>query len=281
MIWDEEEALARYDNEAWSIWAELAQILRLWRSTYRDYWGLNREIQPGDPNEAELIRWQHDDVLAAKLLLIAQALSANAVTQERAEKPRIGSDEFLRWLRELLRQKGKSPIVQDRIGLDLATDAVHQLHGATDRALKLLGIIHDQGLSGRAAEFISRATRLYIWGFEPESIIMCRAALEGALLLRLEDYYDLDGKPPSLDTLIGMAGDLGILAGYERLGQDKWRARSGTPLWRAQRIKWSGNYAAHHAPAVRQEQQDLRNAFEAVRDLSIVLAKLFSAAGHA
>src|SRR5207302_1515873 len=121
--------------------------------------------------------------------------------------------------------------------------ALEQLKSSTLRLQRVVGLIRGRGLSERAAEYVLRAVRLYVWGFEQECAIMCRSALEAALLVRLDDCVNLDTAPPDLDQLIKVAGEKDILQGYELAPHSKkgWRARRETPLWRAQRVQRTGN----------------------------------------
>ncbi len=70
-------------------------------------------------------------------------------------------------------------MVRDGVRIDLAlqgTDVL--LVGAEERAAFLIGRLAYRPLSQGAAAFLDRATRLYFWGFEPESVVMCAAVLE-------------------------------------------------------------------------------------------------------
>jgi hypothetical protein len=98
----------------------------------------------------------------------------------------VGDDQ-LKQIRELLRLYAKSPLIRDSVGLALAKEVTEQMTGATDRALRLLGILMAQRLSGRASDYVARVSRLYIQGFEIETGVMCRSALEAALAERLKN----------------------------------------------------------------------------------------------
>ena len=275
MLWDDQGALSQYDSESWSIWSELAEVITLWEETYRDYWGLDGRPKPPHADEAKWVLYKSQNELASKILTVARALHIGAAAPNDSGATPV-TDEQLKWFRKVLRAETESPIIKDRIGFALARDVVTQVSGATNRAVRLLGVVQGKRLSARAFAFIRRATQLYVWGFEPECVVMCRAGLESALLERLGDVIDPDQGEPELASLIRMAGEHGILTGYEMVPtQSGWRARHGSPLWRAQRLRWSGNYAAHDAPELRQEHHDIVNAFEAIRELSLILRELF------
>jgi hypothetical protein len=72
-------------------------------------------------------------------------------------------------------------IVRDTIKLDLASTAAEVLlSGAETRAVFLLALIADRPLPNRAAAFLDRATKLYLWGFGPECVVLCACVLEAA-----------------------------------------------------------------------------------------------------
>lgn len=72
-------------------------------------------------------------------------------------------------------------IVEHGLQIELAGEAADTLlAGAETRFGLLLSLVTSRSLSRIAAAYLDRATRLYLWGFEPESIVMCAAVLEAA-----------------------------------------------------------------------------------------------------
>jgi hypothetical protein len=275
MYWDDDFAMQEYSQLSWDIWTELADTTNLWYQTYKEHWGLENYDQPEYLTDDEWKEARRNDEVAARLYRVALALNLFEIADEPPKTPM--KEENLKALRDLLRTIGKTTQIRDRFSLTLAADAMDQLTGSSDRCLRLLGILRAQSMSRRASLFIGRATRLFVWGFEPEATIMCRAALEAALAERLAGSYDEDGRPPNLDGLIQLAGEKGVLEGFEWTNQaeKKWRARTDSPLWRAQRIKWSGNYAAHDQPGFGGERIHVSDAFNAIREFSQILGYLF------
>jgi hypothetical protein len=276
MLWDDEGALVEYDGPHWSIWGEMKDLVQLWYDTYAEYWGVNGNARPTEFTDVQWKNYQQADRLAELMLQIVEALNIFGVAKQNPSAISFTRDQ-LRAIRASLRTQSKSGLIKDRISLEIARQVTRQVDGASDRALKLLGLVRGQGLSVRASAFISRATKLYLWGFDPEAAIMCRAALQAALLERLEPVLDQDRAEPNLDALVRLAGQRGVLEGYEETDTNRagWRARTDTPLWRAQRLKWIGNFAAHEAPAFDPEVEGIPTGFEAIRELSAVLGFLF------
>ena len=273
MYSDEDFMWEAYDADGWTIWRELKDAHSEWDSLFRRYWGLDDKECPFHLSERTWRLASNTKRTIPQLTEIAYALNLNEIAPR--DKQLELADGQIKTVRRMLRSHADSVIVKDCVGLKLARESLDQLTGASERCLRLLNIIQGRGISPRASEFIRRATELYVWGFEVESVIMCRSVLEAALVSRLDEELDLDEPPPPLDELIRLAGVHTILAGYHPLPDNKWRARRSTPLWQAQRIKWLGNYLIHESPKFRGDPDDIPDAFSAIRELSILLGLLF------
>ena len=106
---------------------------------------------------------------------------------------------------------------------------------------------------------------------------MCRAALESALEEGLAHTISPDEETPSLDEMMRIAGEEGLLptlVAEPRLKR-KWRPVTGTPLHEADRIRIAGNFIMHQFARYPDEDGQIADAFEAIRALTIVLRALF------
>lgn len=157
-MYDEELFLERYNADNWDIWSQLDEVLWLWKDTYREYWGIDRRSPPGGLTEAQWKDAKISDKLAAAFLKWGLALSLFPSSASAPEQPI--STTKLKEFRTALREHAKLPIVRDRVGLELATDAVKQLAGSTRRALRLLGIVQGRQLSERASMYVASAGRV-------------------------------------------------------------------------------------------------------------------------
>lgn len=274
MYWDDEFALDEYDAADWSIWPQLRETVHLWRQTYKEYWGLD-EGTPSDHVTESLVRdAKAAHQLAGLMLRMIKALTI-AWSVEPGESVNLSSDD-LASLRKGFRAQKNHPVVKDRIALELATEFTEQISGADDRAFRLVGLLQGRSISDRSAHYLARVATLYLQGLELESGVMCRAALEAALLNRLKEYFELDRRPPSLDDLVRIAGEKNVLDGYEKSSTKRgWRSRLGSSLDRANRIRRAGNYIVHDFLSFPQEAGAISNAFECIRELMLVLQKLF------
>jgi hypothetical protein len=90
---------------------------------------------------------------------------------------------------------------------ELAKESIGMLAIASDRIWRLfatLFIIKDLDINDRVLKYLKRVFRCYVWGFDPECIIMCRGVVEKTI----EDIV-------TFDMCMEMLG--------ERKGQDKDR----------------------------------------------------------
>lgn len=267
MYWDHASADEQYGKPGWDLWAELLDCQDHWSDTYRSYWGLD-----ADPLPDHLLIQKF---LAEITLQMALALSVQGGAKS-GKHPEFTQDELKTLRRALSKASSNGPQIRDQVSLTLAKEALDQLGKSTDRALRLVSLIQGKGLSERASQYVYRAARLYVWGFEPECAIMCRSALEAALATALEAHIDMDHAQPSLDELIKGAGQHKLLAGYEAARTEKgWRARRDTVLWAAQRIQRTADGAAHQFPVLGQDSDDFQDAFEVLQELTVVLNALF------
>jgi hypothetical protein len=85
------------------------------------------------------------------------------------------------------------PAARQAMQIELASHAVSVLlKTAEQRIFILVDLLGERPLSERAAAYLDRATRLFLWGFDAECIAFAGAVIEAALDERLPPGY----KPP-------------------------------------------------------------------------------------
>ena len=176
-----------------------------------------------------------------------------------------------------LRTMHKQPIVRDCLAISLALEAVDTLLPAAEgRAAELVALIASRQMSHRASAYLERATKLYLWGFDPECVIMCRSVLEAALSSRLATFLAQDEAAPTLDKLVAIAGERGVLPGYKKaLNRRRWNADRGSLLEDADNIRRAGNHLIHDLPDLTIAPTAVADSATAVRTLARVLDHLF------
>lgn len=142
------------------------------------------------------------------------------------------------------------PVTRQAVQLEVAYQAVGDLlHTAEDRVFTLLELLADRELSSRAGQYLDRATRLYLWGFDPECIAFSGAVLEAALKERI---------PDNEKRRIQRAVELGLF--------------SADQADAANRLREERNHVLHQDPQLQI------TAEQAIRSLASLLDALFPAA---
>ena len=177
------------NDKDWSPSGWLGAYADVLYSEFTRYWELNGPDENTEISDEQRSELRHFKAIADALVPCLHSLRASDVLVERARAWLDGMgverqvDEKLAV--SIARATHKHPIVRDTIKLELASTAADVLlAGAEKRAVFLLALIADRPLSDRAAAFLDRATQLYLWGFAPESVVMCASVLEAAYEVR-------------------------------------------------------------------------------------------------
>ena len=259
----------------------LNAVVNTYWNEYLRYWELSKHLDNPQLSAQTRVLYRSLDQIgeAVRKTLHSLTPGEEAVSAVQGFLEALGrpTDITVETSANLIRDLHKMAIVRDCVAISLAFEVTDGLlPTAENRALELVPLIASRRLGSRAAAYLDRATRLYLWGFDPECVIMCRSVLESALVARLDEQIDLDEPPPNLDNLIRLAGEHGVLPGYMKASSRKgWRARRGTPLWQAERIKWAGNRVTHDIPMVSAQGDAIEDCATAVRELTQLLTLLF------
>lgn len=275
MILDPDFAWTQYDDDAdWSIWSWLKSEGEDWTRLIRDYWGID---ETKCPEHLKFPTWESARVfsrVADRLLVSGRTLSLESSAS--APSPVRLTQEQLRTLQTTLRSLRSNPIVRDLIGVALAREDLTRAAGAEMRFFRLVSLMRQSAVSDRAARYVDRVTSLYLFGFEPEVAVMARGALEAALRDRLGQAFVKSSLPPTLEEMMAHAGETGVLP---QLIKDRsprgWFPKARTALWHADRIRLAGNFALHDEPTYRPPDDGIHDAYNAIRELALVLRVLF------
>lgn len=71
--------------------------------------------------------------------------------------------------------------LRDLFRLKLARDVIADLPSAADRARQLLDFITEANPGSTTQRYLARVARCFTWGYETESLILCRSVLEQVL----------------------------------------------------------------------------------------------------
>jgi hypothetical protein len=176
-----------YDpDEDWSPASWLTSYASVLYNEYLDYWELQNVPSDSSFTPEQRQYFAHLEGLARDLVPCLHSLSvgpevvAKVQSIFRAEfnATKEVDDELAAVVTRLIYSH---PIIRDGVRIDLALQAADVLlPNAEKRAADLIALIAHRKLSERAAAFLDRATRLYLWGFEPESVVLCASVLEAA-----------------------------------------------------------------------------------------------------
>ena len=178
-------------NEEFSLSSWFATVAEDVRQQYFRYWEQVESSHTPEVTQEERIAWAHLINLSRGLRRGIDSLAFDAATVDEAKRMltflgQHGASDGLAtaWTASLR----DNPIVQHGILIELASEAADTLlAGAEQRVHFLTELVAQRVMSERARAFLERATRLYLWGFEPECVVMCACALEAAYPERFSD----------------------------------------------------------------------------------------------
>lgn len=159
-------------------------------------------------------------------------------------------------------EEGPLKLVWERLCIKLAWDSVGLIRDGAFRILKLWELFLDIQPSKGTLTFLQRVGRCFIWGFDPECIILCRGVLDAAFRDAVSDDVCIATYPnrKQEDRDFGLANR--IVAAYKNKLIDE-----PTKLM-AFAIKTRGDKAVHYDPHATKDVAGT------IRDTLIVLRML-------
>lgn len=236
----------------------LDSVLSLYESDFEEYWGLSVDTAPSDfDTEAD---WERAKVLndvGKQIVASTYGLAFGESLLETLRKLQPGDAPSY-----ALREAAVNQVAYDRVEIDLAWQAIRSHFDARDRVQQLVLLFSQHRPTERAAAYLDRTVRLYLWGFDAEVAILCRSTLEAALEERIDAEamescgFRARGKFGfTAQQYIDAAGSLGIFAdGIDTIAHE---------------LRTVGNSAVHAAPGLQI------NAFELLFKLWLLLTRLF------
>lgn len=150
-------------------------------------------------------------------------------------------------------------LVNEYVSISLGWEAIGLMNSGVERFWTLLSLTATVEPSWRAAAFLKRVSRCYLFGFDAECVVMCRSVLDAEFEAQVpreycEDKYGCRRGKYTLDEIIRIAEDKDIV--------------SSEIAVMAHEIRDLGNKAVHDWPKSK------RNAAEVIRDTLQVLTTL-------
>ncbi len=151
-------------------------------------------------------------------------------------------------------------LIWERISIDLAQEVIGKICLGADRVFELFRMVLKTHPSEETQQFLGRLARCYIWGFDPECVILCRSVLDTAFQKNISDdickkyYSEKDVEFFTLNERIKAAFKEGLINQNTRK--------------LALKIKWDGDNAVHNRPDITKD------VFGTICDTLIVVEQL-------
>ena len=176
------------DETGYSAASWLGAYANMILNEYTEYWELDRKREGStlSDEDREYFRSLSKVTGVVTDSLFTLTLSPKARDSVGGWLERLGIDKKAPEINQemtghIVKALSKHPIVRDGIQIDLAMHATDiLLSDAETRVATLIALITTRNLSHRAAAYLDRATRLFLWGFPAESVVMCASVLEAA-----------------------------------------------------------------------------------------------------
>jgi len=144
--------------------------------------------------------------------------------------------------------------------IELTDDAMGRIGSGAVRMLELSQLLVDANPPQPTLNYLRRISACFIWGFDPECIILCRSALDSAFREKISDEI--------CEKVFGAAEerDFGLLARI-RAAHRTQMISDGTrdTAWR---VKYRGDKAVHYDPdATRDVKGTVRDTVEVLKVL--------------
>lgn len=233
------------DDEDWTASSWLAAHIEDMRNSYLDLWDLRplgtSSLFDEDSEELDLDR---------RLSAIGEAIVPAALTLRMSPQLHAAIQNEVAGLTSeersarIARTVMAFRIVSHAVTLDLAFEAAATLlKGAEQRVTTLIDLLAARQVDPRTGEYLQRAARLYLWGFDAECTFMCSATLEAAYPDRFPDE-----RMDALGFVCGRGGSYAVYQYEEaalKLGIFTREERD-----RASELRQSRNHIVHHTPSL-------------------------------
>lgn len=157
-------------------------------------------------------------------------------------------------------ENGLLRMIGEKLCASLAWEAMNIVEDGTRRILKLYILVIKTAPSKTTQSFLSRLSRCFVWGFDPECIILCRSAIDAAFRDVVDDEicrkYEI--LPRSYEFTLSSR----IQAAFKEGIIDN-RIRNA-----AYRVKNRGDKAVHYQPDLGED------VWQVIRDTLSVLQRI-------
>lgn len=228
---------------------------------YLEYWGLHTGGLAPDKTETDSEFYEKLDAFAHDLRKCVHSLAVDREVLESVSDlvALLGVEDKIpdSSLPKAIDVFKNHPLVEDCIKIQLGYKmAEERADTAEKRMPELLSLLTQWNLSQRSLAYLDRATRLYLWGFDPECVVMCHSVLEAALEERLPDEVvwshgiKKEGRSYTASQRINAAAAEGLLDDHQRQLCHELREARNATVHRAPQLSLSAQSAIENLATV-------------------------------
>ena len=152
-------------------------------------------------------------------------------------------------------------LVWERLCIDLAWDAVkNRLTQGANRLLQLMGVCIDAEPSARVIQFLMRVSRCFIWGFNPECVILCRGVIDSTFRDAVSDAICIKHNEKPARYGFTLTNRIRAARAENLIGDDVEKA--------AWEVNTRGTKAAHYDPHATAD------VLGTIKDVLVIVQKL-------
>ncbi len=273
------------DSYSWELSIQLEGTVQSYKEDRKRYWKnlggwsdilyeqAERFAQAVLKNTEQLILAEEIDVDLSKLQYEMNRINKISELIKRINdiaNMDIPSDERYKLICDLAKecppdpQEDESPLklVWEKFIIDMSNNAIGKIEVGASRIFQLYQLVLSSPPSDATQKFLGRLSRCYIWGFDPECVILCRAVLDTAFEKRVD--YEICEKHCEHRSRGRFSLDDRIDAAQKEKIIDKNIAK------KARTVKTQGNEAVHRRP------DKIKDVWGTIRDTVAVLEKITS-----
>ncbi len=226
-----------------------------------------KDLVSGDPLDADLhvldkeLAAIHDWSTLAEQKYAAIMESDDAWEQK---KKRVIEEVFHQTPKPAQDEDSSLRLVWEKLAIKMSWEAISRIETATNRMLQLYRLVLQLRLPEPTQQFLARLSRCYVFGFDPECIIMCRSVLDVAfrekVSVKMCEKVLHDKRNPQGSFTVSKR----IAAAF------KSGSISEPTRKLAIQIKRRGDKAVHYQPGLSKQ------VWETIYDTFLVLQELYS-----
>ena len=178
----------------------------------------------------------------------------------------LPEDEKRKRLQELPQESPPDPqddesplkLVWERFIINMSWEAIGKIEEGASRIFQLYNLVLSSSPSKSTQQFLGRLSRCYVWGFDPECIILCRAVIDTAFQKSVD--YDICKRHFGKRRNYDLSDRIQAALNEKMIDEDIAK--------KARTVKERGNKAVHVQPGITKD------VWGTIRDTVAVLERI-------